>query len=217
MERAPRRSTCRVRNPDTLFRNSALARDVSTNRRGEPRRFARGGDRAGACSVLRGLRRRGDRPLLRERGRLLSPAPIWQPGERRSNRSPPSSTAASRSARRSRGSRTGRAAAARAPRGVRPRRAVGRRVRPCRDRVREARSRRPRCALRRLPTSPSTSSSRASTTTSAVRSSARKQPEHAHPGVAGCRRSWTSTPPPAPASRRAATPSISTSRIASGT
>jgi hypothetical protein len=45
-------------------------RDVSAHPRREPRRIARGRDRGRPARVLRGLRRRGDRPLLPTAGRV---------------------------------------------------------------------------------------------------------------------------------------------------
>ena len=104
-----------------LFRNPALARDVSPHRRREPRRIARGRDREGAARVVRGLRRRGDRPLLRGRGRA---------SHRRRHGRVAGDARAGRHARLSRADRVqdaalgagpGRPPAARAPRGLRPR------------------------------------------------------------------------------------------------
>ena len=55
--------------------------DVPAHRRREPRRLARGGDREGAGGVVRGLRRGGDRPLLRGRGRPPDRERTWPGGE----------------------------------------------------------------------------------------------------------------------------------------
>ena len=77
--------------------------DVPADRRGEPRRLARGRDREGAQRVLRGLRRRGDRPLLRRGGRTADGRGHGRVArdDRAARRR--SSTAGSRCARRSRG------------------------------------------------------------------------------------------------------------------
>ena len=118
----------------TALPEPSARRDVSPDRRGEPRRFARGRDRAGAHRVLRGLRRGGDRPLLRERGRsphradiaawraTIEPVPTLEYRGLTVCKTLPW------------GAGPVGAAAARAPRGLRPRRALGRRVRPRRDR-----------------------------------------------------------------------------------
>ena len=52
-----------------LFRNPALAATYPAHRRGVARRLARAGDRERSPCVLRGVRRRGDRQVLRGRGR----------------------------------------------------------------------------------------------------------------------------------------------------
>ena len=123
--------------------------DLSPDRRGVARRLARAGDRERSPRVLRGLRRRGDRQVLRRRGR----AP-----HRRGHGALARDARAGRQARVRRadrlqdaavGGRAGGAAAARAPRRLRSRRALAGRVRPRRHGVRQARVRRPGCALRR--------------------------------------------------------------------
>ena len=81
-------------------------RDVPAHRRREPRRLARGGDRARAARLLRGLRRGGDRPLLARRRTGSSPGDDLAAGSATLEPpSPRSTTAGSRSARRGRGRR----------------------------------------------------------------------------------------------------------------
>ena len=77
-----------------LFRNPALAATYRRIVEAESRRLARGGDREGAPRLVRGLRRRRDRPLLRGRGRAPDRSGHGRLGRDRSSRSPPSTTAA---------------------------------------------------------------------------------------------------------------------------
>ena len=132
-----------------LFRNPALAATYRRIVERGARRLAGAGDREGPARVLRGLRRRGDRPLQRRRGRAA---------HRRGHGALARLARAGRKARVPRadglqdaalGGGAGGAAAARAARRLRPRRAHAGRVRPRRHRVRQARLRRPRRALRR--------------------------------------------------------------------
>ena len=72
---------------------SAAGGDLAAPARRVARRLARGRDRARAAGLLRGLRRRGDRPVL---ARARRPADGRRPGARgarRSSRRPPSTTA----------------------------------------------------------------------------------------------------------------------------
>ena len=176
--------------PGALFRNPALA---ATYRRIVEE--SRGGSREDeiekrASRVLRGLRRGGDRPLLRGRGRAAHRATTWPPGRRRSSPS-------------SRFDYRGLTVCKTQPwaagpvglqqlallRGLRPRRALDGRARPCRRRVREARVRRSRRAVRRRRGRPARHAALgASTTTSAERSSARRPRRSTGPGIGAFRR-----------------------------
>ena len=80
-------------------------RDLAPAARRVAGRLARARARARAARVLRGLRRRGDRPRLPRRRRAARPATISRPGGRRSSRLRRSTIAASRSARRAPGAR----------------------------------------------------------------------------------------------------------------
>ena len=117
--------------------------DVPADRRGVTRRVTRAGARACTQPVLRGLRRRGDRPLLRRARRVADRVRPRRLGAH-------ARVAGDARLPRAHGVQDGPVGpgaglppAARAARRLRPRRAVGRRVRPRGGRVREARIRRP--------------------------------------------------------------------------